>query len=44
LQNHREWKQSGFIHPRSKEVVKELQLYPQRDGVDGFYLTLLQKE
>ena len=44
LQNHREWKQSGFVHPRSKEVVKELQLYPQRDGVDGFYLTLLQKE
>ena len=28
----------------AKEVVKELQLYPQRDGVDGFYLTLLQKE
>ena len=44
LQNHREWKQSGFVHPRSKEVVKELQLYPQRDGVDGFYLTLLKKE
>lgn len=44
LQSHREWKQAGFVHPRSKEVVKELQLYPQRDGVDGFYLTLLQKE
>ena len=44
LQDHREWKQAGFIHPRTKEVVKELQLYPQRDGVDGFYLTLLQKE
>ena len=44
LQNHKEWKQTGFIHPRTKEVVKELQLYPQRDGVDGFYLTLLQKE
>ncbi len=44
LQNHREWKQSGFVHPRSKKMVKELQLYPQRDGVDGFYLTLLQKE
>ncbi|MBP5736631.1 MAG: 16S rRNA (cytosine(967)-C(5))-methyltransferase RsmB, partial [Acidaminococcaceae bacterium] len=35
LQNHREWKQAGFVHPRSKEMVKELQLYPQRDGVDG---------
>ena len=44
LQNHREWKQSGFIHPRTGKMVKELQLYPQRDSVDGFYLTLLQKE
>ena len=44
LRDHREWKQAGFVHPRTKEVVKELQLFPQRDGVDGFYLTLLQKE
>ena len=44
LQRHREWKQPGFPHPRTGKMVKELQLYPQRDGVDGFYLTLLQKE
>ena len=44
LQRHGEWKQPGFLHPRTGETVKELQLYPQRDGVDGFYLTLLQKE
>ena len=44
LQNHWEWKQTGFAHPRTKKTVKELQLYPQRDGVDGFYLTLLQKD
>ena len=44
LQNHKEWQQTGFVHPRTKAVVKELQLYPQRDGVDGFYLTLLQKK
>ncbi len=43
LQNHREWEQVGFVHPGTQKVVKELQLYPQRDGVDGFYLTLLQK-
>lgn len=43
LQRHGEWKQPGFPHPRTGERVKELQLYPQRDGVDGFYLTLLQK-
>lgn len=44
LQHRREWKQSAFSHPRTKETVKELQLYPQRDGVDGFYLTVLKKD
>ncbi len=44
LKSHKEWKQTGFPHPRTKQSVKELQLYPQRDGVDGFYLTVLQKE
>ena len=43
LQNHKDWKQIGFVHPRTGALLKELQLYPQRDGVDGFYLTLLQK-
>jgi len=43
LQAHGDWKQPGFPHPRTREVVKELQLYPQRDGVDGFYITVLQK-
>ena len=44
LQENRAWKQAGFVHPQTKKIIKELQLYPQRDGVDGFYLTLLQKE
>ena len=44
LLRHREWKQNGFAHPRTGETVKELQLYPQRDRVDGFYLTVLQKD
>ena len=44
LQSHRDWKQIGFFHPRTGALLKELQLYPHRDGVDGFYLTLLQKE
>ena len=43
LQSHRDWMQIGFFHPRTGAPLKELQLYPQRDGVDGFYLTLLQK-
>ena len=44
LLRHREWKQNGFAHPRTGEIVNELQLYPQRDRVDGFYITVLQKD
>ena len=43
LKEHPQWKWAGFSHPRTKERVEELQLYPQRDGIDGFYLALLQK-
>lgn len=41
LQDHPEWEQAEFTHPITGKPVRELQLYPQRDGVDGFYLTLL---
>ena len=44
LARHKEWEQPGFSHPRTGETVKELQLLPQRDHVDGFYLTLLRKK
>ena len=44
LQKHRDWTQAEFAHPRTQQAVKELQLYPQRDGLDGFYLTVLEKE
>ena len=44
LLQHKEWTQIGFKHPRTGETVKELQLLPQRDGVDGFYLTVLRKK
>jgi len=44
LSEHKEWTQVGFNHPRTGETVKELQLLPQRDGIDGFYLTALQKK
>lgn len=43
LKRHPDWQLAGFPHPRTGERVKELQLYPQRDGIDGFYLALLQK-
>lgn len=44
LAQHKEWKQCAFPHPRTGEPVNELQLLPQRDGTDGFYITVLQKE
>ena len=43
LLHHTDWEQPGFTHPRTGKLVKELQLFPQRDQTDGFYVTLLRK-
>lgn len=37
------WERAEFSHPRTGSRVSELQLYPQRDGTDGFYLALLHR-
>ena len=42
-QAHPDWHLAGFKHPLTGETVTELQLLPQRDGVDGFYLALLAR-
>ena len=44
LQAHPGWEGAAFPHPCTGQAVEELQLYPQRDGVDGFYLTLLHRK
>ena len=33
----------SFPHPLTGESVEELQLLPQRDGINGFYLCLFEK-
>lgn len=43
LQDHPQWQRVAFKHPLTGEELNSLQLWPQRDGVDGFYLALLEK-
>ena len=43
LQEHPEFGKVGFKHPLTGETVEELQLLPQQDDVDGFYICLMQK-
>lgn len=43
LANFPDWERAAFPHPRTRELISELQLYPQRDGTDGFYLALFHK-
>lgn len=44
LQKHQEWQRSEFKHPLTQKLVAELQLLPQNDGIDGFYICALQKK
>ncbi len=43
LSKNENFTQVGFKHPQTGETVAELQLLPQVDDVDGFYLCLLQR-
>ncbi len=43
LQQHSEWRRVPFAHPLTGAMVEELQLLPQLDGVDGFYICVLER-
>lgn len=43
LQARHEWQRVPFKHPLTGELVDELQLLPQNDGTDGFYICILEK-
>ena len=43
LQVKPEWQRVPFKHPLTGELVDELQLLPQNDGTDGFYICVLEK-
>lgn len=38
-----EWERREITHPLTGEKIVELQLLPQRDGTDGFYICALQR-
>ena len=44
LVNHPEWQRVPFVHPRTGEEVTELQLLPQVDEIDGFYICVLERK
>ena len=44
LAQHPEWQRVEFTHPLTGEQVQELQLLPQNDGIDGFYICKLMKK
>ena len=44
LATHPDWRIEPFAHPLTGEMVEELQLLPQKDNVDGFYICKLVKK
>ena len=44
LERHEEWEYAGIAHPLSGDIVSELQLLPQNDGIDGFYICALRRK
>lgn len=45
LENNPNWQYAAFSHPLTGDIVDELQLLPQREGTDGFYIcALVRKE
>ena len=44
LEKHEDWEYAGVRHPLTGETLEELQLLPQKDGIDGFYICALQKK
>ena len=44
LEKHSEWRYAGVKHPLTGEVLDELQLLPQHDGIDGFYICALERK
>ncbi len=38
------WRRVPLRHPLTGETLEEMQLLPQRDGVDGFYICVLERK
>lgn len=44
LNTNTEFEYAGFVHPLTGETINELQLLPQRDNVDGFYICVMRRK
>lgn len=44
LEKNPSWHRVPFAHPLTGEMVEELQILPQVDGIDGFYICVLEKK
>lgn len=44
LNANTEFEYAGFRHPLTGEAINELQLLPQRDNVDGFYICVMRRK
>ena len=44
LNANTEFAYAGFRHPLTGETINELQLLPQRDNVDGFYICVMRRK
>ena len=44
LNANTEFEYAGFRHPLTGETINELQLLPQRDNVDGFYICVMRRK
>ncbi|MDY4919800.1 MAG: 16S rRNA (cytosine(967)-C(5))-methyltransferase RsmB [Phascolarctobacterium sp.] len=44
LARHSKWQRVPLTHPLTGESVSELQLLPQNDAVDGFYICALERK
>lgn len=44
LEKHPEWTYAGVKHPLSGAMLDELQLLPQVDGIDGFFICALRRK
>ncbi len=44
LARNPEWEYAGFPHPLTGEEIEELQLLPQEDNTDGFYVCVLKRK
>lgn len=44
LDTHPEFAAVSFTHPKTGELIEELQILPKRDGINGFYLALFERK